>query len=84
VIEAGRKSIGIPMHVISRKRLNEFVENHPDSKSSLARWYYLMKRGQFADVAELREVFASADQVGKLTVFDVGGNKGPLGGSDPL
>jgi mRNA interferase HigB len=63
------------MHVISRKRLNEFVENHPDSKSSLARWYGLIKRGHFANFAELREVFPSADQVGKLTVFDIGGNK---------
>jgi len=63
------------MHVISRKRLNEFAENYPDSKSSLARWYGLMKRGRFANFAELREILPSADQVGKLTVFDIGGNK---------
>ncbi len=63
------------MHVISRKRLNEFAENHQDAKTSLARWYGLMKRGRFANFAELREVIPSADQVGKFTVFDIGGNK---------
>ena len=63
------------MHVISRKRLNEFVKIHPESRSSLARWYGLMKHGRFANFAELREAFPSADQVGKLTVFNISGNK---------
>ena len=63
------------MHVISRKGLNEFVEQHPEAGASLARWYQLMKRSAFADLVELRAMFPSADQVGKLTVFNVGGNK---------
>ncbi|HEV2830019.1 MAG TPA: type II toxin-antitoxin system HigB family toxin, partial [Pyrinomonadaceae bacterium] len=60
------------MHVISRKRLNEFAKQHPDTKGSLARWYQLIKRGNFASFVELRTVFPTADQVGKLTVFNVG------------
>jgi mRNA interferase HigB len=63
------------MHVISRKRLNEFVEQHPEAKASLAHWYRLTKQGDFATFVELRAVFPAADQVGKLTVFNVGGNK---------
>ncbi len=63
------------MHVITRKRLNEFASKYPDTESALARWYKLMKRGKFTSFAELREQFSSADQVGKLTVFNVGGNK---------
>jgi len=63
------------MHVISRKRLNEFVEQHPDAKSSLAHWYGVMKHTKFSNFAELRALFPSADQVGKLTVFNVGGNR---------
>jgi len=63
------------MHVISRKRLNEFAEQHPEARASLARWYQLMKQGVFADFVELKAMFSSADQVGKLTVFNVGGNK---------
>ena len=34
-----------------------------------------MKQNNFASFAELRAMFPSADQVGKLTVFNVGGNK---------
>ena len=63
------------MHVISRKRLNEFAEEHPDARPSLAHWFGLMKRGAFANVIELRDTFPSADQVGRLTVFNIGGNK---------
>ena len=63
------------MHVITRKRLNEFAEKFPDTKSSLARWYANMKNGTFSNFAELRAVFPTADQVGKLTVFNIGGNK---------
>jgi mRNA interferase HigB len=63
------------MHVISRKRLNEFAAQHAEAKSSLARWYQLIKQEHFADFAKLRSVFPTADQVGKLTVFNIGGNK---------
>ena len=63
------------MHIITRKRLNEFAEKHPDTESALANWYRLMKRNNVSNFVELREVFPAADQVGKLTVFNVGGNK---------
>lgn len=63
------------MHVITRKRLNEFAQKHPDAKSSLARWYAIMRRRRFLNFAHLREVFPQADQVGKFTVFNIAGNK---------
>jgi mRNA interferase HigB len=63
------------MHVITRKRLNEFAEKFPDTKSALAGWYTNMKKGTFSNFAELRAVFPTADRVGKLTVFNIGGNK---------
>jgi mRNA interferase HigB len=62
------------MHIISRKRLNEFVEKHPQAQAPLARWYSLVKRHDFTNFDNLRETFASADHVGKFTVFDIGGN----------
>lgn len=63
------------MHVITRKRLNEFVAKHPDAHSPLAHWYKEIKQREFVTFADLREVFPYADQVGKLTVFNIGGNK---------
>ena len=62
------------MHVISRKKLNEFAEKHPEAQVPLARWYRLAKQLDFSSHAELRHTFPSADRVGKLTVFNVGGN----------
>jgi mRNA interferase HigB len=66
------------MHVITRKRLNEFAEKHPDTRTALAHWYRLVKSGRFSSFAELRATFSNADRVGKLTVFNIGGNKARL------
>ncbi len=63
------------MHIITRKRLNEFAEKFPETRNVLADWYRLMKQNDFDSIAEIREVFPSADKVGKLTVFNIGGNK---------
>lgn len=63
------------MHVITRKRLNEFAEKYPDTRSSLARWYTIMREKRFANLVHLRETFPHADQVGKFTAFNIGGNK---------
>ena len=63
------------MHVITRRRLNEFAEKFSETNNALADWYRLMKQSDFASIAEVRKVFPGADKVGKLTVFNIGGNK---------
>jgi len=63
------------MHIITRKRLNEFSLKHPDAYSSLAHWYNEIKKRDFATFAELRSVFPATDQVDRLTVFNIAGNK---------
>jgi len=52
------------MHIITRKRLNEFAEKLPASTSGLAHWYRALKQNNPANFAELRRVFPHADQVG--------------------
>lgn len=63
------------MHVITRRRLLEFADRYPTTRSALDHWYRVMKRHDSTNFADLRRTFPSADQVGKLTVFYVGGNK---------
>lgn len=63
------------MHIITRKRLNTFVEKYPETKTAILRWYQLLKNNDFSSFSALRSVIPSADQVGKLTVFNIGGNK---------
>ncbi len=63
------------MHVITRKRLNEFAAKYPDAESALTHWYRLMKTNRFANFAQMRSLFPAADQVANKTVFNIGGNK---------
>lgn len=63
------------MHVITRKRLNDFAGKHPDSSEALERWYRIVKKTDFSDFAKLRKTFPAVDQVDGKTVFNIGGNK---------
>ena len=63
------------MHLITRKTLKVFWQKYPDSKIALERWSGIIKKNNFDSFAQLRETFPSADLVGKLTVFNIGGNK---------
>jgi mRNA interferase HigB len=62
------------MHIITRVRLKEFWEKHPNAEISLRLWYKLTSLAQWQNFVELRKVFPSADQVENLTVFNIGGN----------
>ncbi len=62
------------MHIITRFRLTLFWEKHPNAETSLRLWYKLTTQAQWQNFAELRQVFPSSDQVGNLTVFNIGGN----------
>ncbi len=63
------------MHIISRKALRDFWQQHPDSQSPLTHWYQAMKRTDFENLAALRSAFPTADKVSDLVVFNIGGNK---------
>jgi mRNA interferase HigB len=66
------------MRIITRKRLLEFAKMHPDCDAALESWYRIVKHTKFRSFAELKQTFPTADQVGKLTVFNIGGNKARL------
>ena len=63
------------MHIISRKALQHFWTQYPDSQTPLSRWYKILEQSEFASFDELRRTFPSADNVGDLIVFNIGGNK---------
>src|SRR5438094_11297 len=63
------------MHIISRKTLRQFWEQHPDSESALARWFKIVQQNDFASFEALRATFPTADKVGDLIVFNISGNK---------
>ena len=63
------------MHIITRKRLLEFSDKHPNSLTPLDTWYRIVKNTDITNFSELREIFPSADKVDNLTVFNISGNK---------
>ncbi len=63
------------VHVISRKRLRDFSSQHPGAAAPLDAWFRIMSRTDFVSFNALRGSFASADKVGGMTVFNIGGNK---------
>ena len=63
------------MHIISRKALKQFGERHPDSMKPLSRWFKIMEKNDFVSFNDLRDTFPTADKVGNLIVFNIGGNK---------
>ena len=63
------------MHVISQKTLRAFWTKHPQAKNPLQAWFTRTKKAQWESFEDVKADFGSADQVGRLTVFDIGGNK---------
>ncbi len=63
------------MRIISKKKLREFWEEHPKAKSALETWYQVVRHAEWDNFHDVRQTFNTADQVGHLTVFDIGGNK---------
>lgn len=63
------------MHIIAKSALIEFWNRHPNAEKPLEAWYRVMGGAVFGDFNALRVVFASADYVDGLTIFNIGGNK---------
>jgi mRNA interferase HigB len=63
------------MNVISLKRIREFSSLHRDAGPSLTAWFKTAKQCNWQNLAELKEVYPSADLVGRYTVFNIKGNK---------
>lgn len=63
------------MHIITRKRIQEFVVKYPDSQPSLENWYRIVKETEYDSFNEVKQHFRSADYVDGLVVFNIGGNK---------
>ena len=64
------------MHIITRARLRELWEKHPDAEAPLAAWYRIVSRARYAKPGDLPRDFASASFIGDdRVVFNIGGGK---------
>lgn len=62
------------MHIISYKKINDFIKKHNQAESSLSGWYNIVKKSDFNTFVELKNTFPSADIVGNFVIFNIGGN----------
>ena len=62
------------MHIITRKRQMEFARIHPDARAPLNAWFTIVRKTDYTSFADLQMTFPAADQVGRFTVFNIGGN----------
>ena len=63
------------MHVVSHKAIRLFSEEYPDAESAMDHWYRVAKRAVWANFAEVKQSFNTADFVAPYVVFEIGGNK---------
>ena len=62
------------MRIISKRKLREFWEKHPDAKEPLLDWYNITRKASGQNLAAVRENFRPADPVGDCTVCNIKGN----------
>lgn len=63
------------MHIISKRFLREFWENHPKAKEPLLSWYETVKKIEWENFSDVRDSFRHADVYRDCVIFDIGGNK---------
>ncbi|MFI5093235.1 MAG: type II toxin-antitoxin system HigB family toxin [Candidatus Acidiferrum sp.] len=63
------------MRIIKRGALEQFWQKHPDAKASLESWYNVVRRASWQTPAEMKQIYPSADLVGRRTIFNIAGNK---------
>jgi mRNA interferase HigB len=64
------------MHVIARKALREFWEQHPDAEGPLRAWHDEATKARWNSPQDIRTRYAHASFVGAdRVVFDIGGNR---------
>jgi mRNA interferase HigB len=62
------------MHVITRKRITEFVKGHAETEGPLAVWYKTVKAKRYKLQSEVRADFPSVDFIGNYrAVFNIAG-----------
>lgn len=68
------------MRIITRKRLREFAQQHPDAAEPLQDWYRLFREAGWQGLQDVRRVYPHADAVtvasgNTVTVFNLCGNQ---------
>jgi mRNA interferase HigB len=65
-----------PMRIISRKRLRDFWERHPNARQALQAWYIDVKQANWQTPADIKNVYRNASIVANnRVIFNIKGNR---------
>ena len=62
------------MHLISIRNLRFDAAKYPDAIKSVNNWYTIVKKSQWRNLEDVREIYRDAEAVGNFTVFNIKGN----------
>jgi mRNA interferase HigB len=64
------------MRIISRKKLREFWERHPDARASLESWFADVKHATWETPNDIKSIYRNASFISNnRVVFNIKGNK---------
>jgi mRNA interferase HigB len=63
------------MHLISIRNLRRDVARYPDVQAPIEDWYNIVRKTEWENLEQVREIYRNAEAVGNFTVFNIKGNK---------
>jgi len=63
------------MRIFTEQRLSEYILQHPETKTALQEWKYVVRHSQWRNFVDIKLTFNSVDAVGNQRyVFNIMGN----------
>lgn len=62
------------MHLISISNLRADAAQYPDVERQIDQWYRFIKKAEWNNLEDVRQIYRDAESVGNFTVFNIKGN----------
>jgi mRNA interferase HigB len=63
------------MRIFTEQALGEYIRKHPETKTALQEWKYVVRHSEWKNFADIKKSFNSVDAVGNQRyVFNIMGN----------
>lgn len=63
------------MHVVSKRGLLMQAARHADALAPLLAWFHVARKANWKSLQEVRRDFPAADQIGRVLIFNIKGNR---------
>ena len=63
------------MNVVSKRGLRKLTAKHPEAETEALDWYRVAASADWNCFADVRKTYPTADMIGEVLVFNIGGNR---------